>query len=297
MKTEIKIEDYQITKGKGFELKDHANALAKDLYEDKKDYEKELEDYREEIDDLQNMMYAHDKHSLLLVFQAMDAAGKDGTIRHVMSGVNAHGVEVSAFKRPSDLELEHDYLWRTNLALPPRGTVGIFNRSYYEEVLVCKVHPEIVTKYQKLPAGCTEDMEQLWKNRYRAIRDYERYLTDNGTIVMKFFLNVSKDEQKRRFLDRIDRQEKNWKFSDGDIKERGYWDDYMEAYETAIRETATADCPWHVIPADDKKNMRLIVSKLILEKLENMEMAYPELPEKQKALLADCRAKLESEKD
>jgi len=295
MKTKIKIGAYQITKSRGFKLKDHANALPKDLYKDKKDYEKELEDYRKEIDDLQNMMYAHDKHSLLLIFQAMDAAGKDGTIRHVMSGVNAHGVEVNAFKKPSDLELEHDFLWRTTLALPPRGNVGIFNRSYYEEVLVCKVHPEIVTKYQKLPPGCTEDMEQLWENRYRAIRDFEKHLTENGTIVMKFFLNVSKDEQKRRFLDRIDRQEKNWKFSDGDIKERGYWDDYMEAYETAIQETATPDCPWYVIPADDKKNMRLIVSKLILEKLGSMEMAYPELPDEQKALLADCRAQLENE--
>ena len=297
MKTDIKIEDYQITKGKGFELKDHANALAKDLYEGKKDYEKELEDYREEIDDLQNMMYAHDKHSLLLVFQAMDAAGKDGTIRHVMSGVNSHGVEVSAFKRPSDLELEHDYLWRTNLALPPRGTVGIFNRSYYEEVLVCKVHPEIVTKYQKLPAGCTEDMEQLWKNRYRAIRDYERYLTDNGTIVMKFFLNVSKDEQKRRFLDRIDRQEKNWKFSDGDIKERGYWDDYMEAYESLLNETSTENAPWYAIPADNKRYMRLCVAKIVLQTLEALPLRYPEKSAEEIAFFEEHIARLNSETD
>lgn len=291
----IKTEDYQITSGDDFRLKNHANALEEDLYESKKDYGKALEDFREEIDELQNMMYAHDKHRVLLIFQAMDAAGKDGTIRHVMSGVNPHGVEVSAFKKPSSLELEHDFLWRTTKALPPRGTIGIFNRSYYEEVLVCKVHPEIVTKYQKLPAGCTEDMKQLWKDRYRAIRDYERYLSENGTVILKFFLNVSKDEQKRRFLERIDRQEKNWKFSDGDIKERGYWDDYMDAYETAIQETAAPHAPWHVIPADDKKNMRLIVSRLILDKLESMKMAYPELPADQQAMLADCRKQLEDE--
>lgn len=293
--SKINPKDYQITNGDDFKLSNHPHQLKEDLYDGKKDYEKALEDYREEIDDLQNMMYAHDRYSLLLVFQAMDAAGKDGTIRHVMSGVNPHGVEVHAFKQPSAIELDHDYLWRTTLALPPRGKIGIFNRSYYEEVLVCKVHPEIVTQYQRLPKSYTEDMDQLWKDRYRSIRDFEQHLAENGTLIMKFFLNLSKAEQKARFLERIDRPEKNWKFSDGDIKERGYWDDYMEAYQEAIRETATKDAPWYVVPADNKKNMRLIVSQLILDRLEDMKMTYPDLPEEQRAVLAACRQQLEEE--
>ncbi len=295
MKTKIKVSDYHITTGKNFRLKDHSSEVEKDLYEDKESYREALAEYRDEIDEFQNMMYAHDRYSLLLVFQAMDAAGKDGTIRHVMSGVNAHGIEVHSFKQPSSLELDHDFLWRTTLALPPRGKIGIFNRSYYEEALVCRVHPEIVTRHQRLPTEITDDMKALWQERYHSIRNLERHLSANGTLIMKFFLNISKEEQKQRFLDRIDRPEKNWKFSAGDLEERGYWDDYMEAYETAIRETATREAPWYVIPADDKKNMRLIVSRLILDRLESMHMAYPELPEEQRALLASCREQLEKE--
>ncbi len=295
MKSKISIKDFRVTNGKKFDLNDYGTALEEDLYGDKKEYGKALEEFREEIDDLQNMMYAHDRHSLLLIFQAMDAAGKDGTIRHVMSGVNPHGVEVHAFKKPSSLELDHDFLWRTTKRLPPRGTIGIFNRSYYEEVLICKVHPEIVTQYQRLPSEITQDMERLWQDRYRAIRDFEQFLADNGTVVMKFFLNLSKEEQKARFLARIDTPSKNWKFSEGDIKERGFWNDYQKAYEEAIRETSTDECPWYVIPADDKKNMRLIVSRLILDRLEDMKMAYPELGEEERSRLAHCRELLENE--
>ena len=297
MKAKIKSQDYQVTSGEDFRLKDCATRLEKDLYESKGEYRKALSDFREELDELQNVMYAHDRYSLLLVFQAMDAAGKDGTIRHVMSGINAHGVEVHSFKQPSTLEIHHDFLWRTTLALPPRGKVGIFNRSYYEEVLVCKVHPEIVTRHQRLPKECTRDMTELWDQRYRAIRDFERYIFENGTVIMKFFLNVSKGEQKRRFLDRINRPKKNWKFSEADTEERSFWDAYMAAYERAIGETATKDAPWYVIPADDKKNMRLIVSRLILERLKDMKMAYPKLPEDQLAKLGLCRERLEREQE
>jgi PPK2 family polyphosphate:nucleotide phosphotransferase len=223
------------------------------------------------------MMYADDRWSLLLVFQAMDAAGKDGTIRHIMSGVNVHGVAVHAFKRPSEEELDHDFLWRTTKALPQRGRIGIFNRSYYEEVLVVRVHPEILTKGQKLPAELTEDLDKVWKHRYESIRDFEKHLARNGTMVLKFFLNLSRDEQRKRFIDRIDEPDKNWKFSEDDVSGRRYWDDYQRAYEEAINATASPHAPWFVIPADDKHNMRLIVSQIVLERLRSLDMHYPEV--------------------
>ena len=222
------------------------------------------------------MMYAHDKHSLLLVFQAMDAAGKDGTIRHVMSGVNAHGVEVSAFKRPSDLELEHDYLWRTNLALPPRGTVGIFNRSYYEEVLIVRVHPNLL-EAQSIPNVHAED--QTWQDRFDDINAFERHLARNGTKIVKFFLHVSKEEQQSRFLDRINRPDKHWKFADADITERQYFDDYTKAYEEMIAATSTDHAPWYIIPADKKWVSRAAVATILAGTIQQLGLTWPAVSE------------------
>jgi len=263
-----------------------------DLYKHKDDYRELLEEFREEIDDLQRMMYAQDRYSVLLIFQALDAAGKDSTIRHIMSGVNVHGISVHAFKRPSDEELDHDFLWRTTNALPQRGRIGIFNRSYYEEVLVVRVHPKILTDVQKLPRELTKDLDEVWQQRYRSIRNLENHLAVNGTTVLKFFLNVSRDEQRKRFLDRIDEAEKNWKFSEDDIKERGYWDDYMRAYEDAINATAVPDAPWFVIPADDKRNMQLIVSQIVLERLRGLDLRYPVVSNERREELKRYRAML-----
>ncbi len=245
------------------------------LYRDKKDYEKKIRKLRDKIDARQRTMYAHDRYSLLVVFQALDAAGKDGTIRAVFSGVNPHGVEITSFKRPSETELDHNFLWRTTVAMPQRGHIGVFNRSHYEEVLVCKVHPEIITEYQKLPEEATRDLDSLFRDRYDAIRAFERYAADNGTPILKFFLNISRDEQRKRFLARIDEPDKNWKFSEADLKERRFWHDYQRAYEDAINETATHYAPWFAVPADDKRSMRLIVASAVLQALEQMDMAYP----------------------
>jgi PPK2 family polyphosphate:nucleotide phosphotransferase len=263
-----------------------------DVYRDKDDYKDLLEEYREEIDDLQRMMYAQDRYSVLLIFQAMDAAGKDSTIRHIMSGVNVHGISVHAFKRPSDEELDHDFLWRTTKDLPQRGRIGIFNRSYYEEVLVVRVHPQILTEAQKLPRELTVDLDRVWKHRYESIRDFERHLARNGTLVLKFFLNVSRDEQRKRFLARIDEPEKNWKFSEGDVKERGHWDAYMRAYEDAINATATPAAPWFVVPADDKRNMQLIVSQIVLERLAGLDLHYPQVGDARREELKHFREML-----
>lgn len=295
MKVKISTKAFTVETGSDFKLSSCPNALQERLYKDKKGYKKRLLEFQEEIDELQTMMYAQDRFGVLIIFQAMDAAGKDGTIKHVMSGVNPHGVKVYAFKRPSDNELDHDFMWRTTVNFPQRGTIGIFNRSYYEEVLVCKVHPEIVQQYQRLPEDRTKDMATLWKRRYSAIRDLERYAHDNGIVVLKFFLNVSKEEQKRRFLERMDVPEKNWKFEEGDVKERGFWKAYMAAYEECIRETATVENPWYVVPADDKQNMRLIVSKIILERLEALDLHYPEVSKERLDAFTHYREMLESE--
>jgi PPK2 family polyphosphate:nucleotide phosphotransferase len=258
--------------------------------------DRQLAAFRKEINDLQEQMFAQDRYSLLLIFQAMDAAGKDGTIRHVMSGINPHGVEVHSFKRPSEDELDHDYLWRTAKVLPPRGKVGIFNRSYYEEVLVCRVHPEIVRTTQRLPEEATKDMDRLWERRFEEIRNFESMLHANGTRVIKFFLHVSREEQKRRFLARIDTPAKNWKFNGGDIKERALWKDYMRAYGEALEATATKDCPWYIVPADDKGDMRLIVSAAILKEMGRLDLKWPVLPPDKRATLAECRKALLAEK-
>lgn len=248
----------------------------KDVYDDKKEYEEMLAGSIRDLDEMQNMMYAHNRYGLLVIFQALDAAGKDGTIRHVLSGVNPAGIRVETFKRPTSLELEHDYLWRTTRMLPERGTITIFNRSYYEEVLVVKVHPEILTGTQLLPDELKADVGKVMENRYKDIRNFEKYLYRNGIRVVKFFLNISKKEQAERLIERIKDPGKNWKFEEGDVKERNYWDDYQKAFEDCINATATKKCPWYVIPADDKKNMRLIVGKIIGEEMKKLDMHYPE---------------------
>jgi len=246
----------------------------------------------EQLATYQDVLYAQNIYALLLIFQAMDAAGKDSTIKHVMSGINPQGCQVFSFKQPSTEELDHDYLWRSFKALPERGRIGIFNRSYYEEVLIVRVHPELLES-QQLPAQARG--KHIWKQRFEEINNFEKYLVHNGILVLKFFLNVSKDEQKQRFLDRINRPEKNWKFSVSDARERAYWDDYMKAYEAAITHTSTDWAPWHIIPADHKWFTRLAVAHFIDEKLRSLNLAYPEVEPDHLDRLQEAKALLESE--
>lgn len=260
---------------KPFKLK-KAPTKVDDLYEDDDHYEALLRQQAAEIDKWQERMFAHNRFGLVAVFQALDAAGKDGTIQHVFTGTNPAGVRVYSFKRPTDQELDHDFLWRSWRELPERGTIGIFNRSYYEEVLVTKVHPEILTESQRLPEKITEDLDKLFKHRFEAIRDMETFLYRNGFPTVKFYLHVSKKEQGERLIARIEDAEKNWKFEEGDVKERDFWNDYQDAYETCISETATDKAPWYVIPADDKKNMRLLVGRVIIDELKKLPIAEPE---------------------
>ncbi|MBA4851630.1 polyphosphate kinase 2 family protein [Emticicia sp. BO119] len=274
----IDIDDFVFDGSGKFSISDTKTKI-KDFYEDKEDYETSLSDLNNQMDELQSMMYAHNRYGLLVIFQAMDAAGKDGTLKAVFSGVNPQGLSVYSFKRPTEIELEHDFLWRTILQLPHRGNITVFNRSYYEEVLVVKVHPEIITQTQRLPMELADDMDKLWKNRYEDITNLETYLHRNGIRVVKFFLNVSKEEQAERLIERIQDPTKNWKFDEQDVKERGFWNDYQQAYEDLINATSTHKCPWYVIPADDKKNMRLIVAKTIVRELKKLNMSYPESTE------------------
>lgn len=246
-----------------------------DLYEDNTHYEALLRQQAAEIDKWQERMYSHNRYGLVVVFQALDAAGKDGTIQHVFTGTNPAGVRVYSFKRPTEQELDHDFLWRSWRELPERGTIGIFNRSYYEEVLVTKVHPEILTDSQRLPEKATDDLDKLFKQRFDIIRDMEKYLYQNGFLTIKFYLHVSKKEQADRLIARIEDPDKNWKFEEGDVKEREFWDEYQDAYETCINETATKNAPWYVIPADDKKNMRLLVGRVIIDELKKLPIAEP----------------------
>lgn len=246
----------------------------------------------ERLAELQDVLYAHNRYALLLIFQAMDAAGKDSVIKHVMSGVNPQGCQVFSFKAPSQEELDHDFLWRTTKALPERGRIGIFNRSYYEEVLVVRVHPEILNG-QNIPDE--ERNEKIWRHRFEDINSFERYLTRNGTVILKFFLNVSKKEQKERFLERIERPEKNWKFSFGDVKERARWDDYMHAYEEMLHHTSTAWAPWYVIPADRKWFTRAAVADIIVDKLKSLNLKYPDVSEEHKQELLKAKEMLEGE--
>ena len=258
----------------------------------KKDAKKRLQKVVEEIGEAQRMLWAEDQQSVLLVFQAMDAAGKDGTIRAVLTGVNPAGCEVYSFKQPSSLELDHDFLWRNQLRAPERGRLGVFNRSYYEEVLVVRVHPGILDN-QRLPGKV--DLDTIWKERFESICDYEKHLARNGTVILKFWLNVSKEEQRQRFLSRLDEPEKNWKFSSSDLKERGYWDAYMTAYEEALSATSRPWAPWYAIPADDKPNMRVVVAETVRDALRGLKLSYPEVDEKERARFDEMRALLENE--
>lgn len=284
------VKPYRVKDGKEFRLKDYDPAQTGGV--DSKDEAKQLlEDGVARLAELQDMLYAQDSWALLLIFQAMDAAGKDGAVKHVMSGVNPQGCQVFSFKAPSAEELDHDYLWRTTKCLPERGRIGIFNRSYYEEVLVVRVHPDLL-KAQHIPQSLVT--KDVWKERFEDIRSFERYLSRNGIVILKFFLNLSKKEQKKRFLARLDQPEKNWKFSAADIHERSFWDDYMDAYEDMIRHTATDHAPWHVIPADNKWFTRIAVAAAIVDKLEELDLAYPAVSDAKKKELADACKLLES---
>jgi PPK2 family polyphosphate:nucleotide phosphotransferase len=285
---------YRIAKGKKFRLKDIDPGDTHGLGSEQKPRAREmLVKGVQWLAEEQDKFYADDRHSMLLVFQAMDAAGKDGTIRHVMSGVNPQGCQVFSFKQPSLEELDHDYMWRYQRCLPERGRIGIFNRSYYEEVLVVRVHEELLER-QKVPASLVT--HDLWKERLEDIAAFERYLSRQGTVILKFFLHVSRGEQKRRFLERLDMPEKNWKFSSADVTERGYWDDYMAAYEDAIRRTASKEAPWHVIPADNKWFTRLAVAAVIVEAFWKLKLEYPRVDEAKRKELALAREALASEK-
>ncbi|HEY5237061.1 MAG TPA: ADP-polyphosphate phosphotransferase [Rhizomicrobium sp.] len=279
----IHTKDFLVSEGDDVNLKKWPTK-ADPVYKSKHQYKKLLEDHVAQLSEQQQLLYADNRHAVLLIFQAMDAAGKDGAIRHVMSGVNPQGCQVFSFKHPSAAELGHDFLWRTTRDLPGRGKIGIFNRSYYEEVLIVRVHPEIF-RSEGLPDAHSD--KKVWHDRYRSIVDLEKHLHANGTHIVKFFLHLSKDEQRKRFLARIDDPAKNWKFSSNDITERGFWDDYRKAYEDCLSATSTKHSPWYVVPADDKENARLIVSQIVLDTLEDLKMAYPKTtPARRKELLA-----------
>jgi PPK2 family polyphosphate:nucleotide phosphotransferase len=258
--------------------------LTDPLYESKNHYQELLDAQIAELSELQTLLYADNRYSVLIVLQAMDAAGKDGAIKHVMSGVNPQGCQVFSFKHPSATELDHDFLWRTARCLPERGQIGIFNRSYYEEVLIVRVHDEIL-QAQNLPDTVLKQKD-FWERRYQSIVNFEKHLANNGTLVLKFFLHLSKDEQKNRFLERIDNPDKNWKITRADVEERKYWPQYMKAYEACIGATSTKDAPWHIVPADDKKNARLIIADTILQGLKSLDVHYPTLD---KARLAELK--------
>jgi len=278
----IHTEDFRVPEGEDVDLGKWPTDVGP-LYKSKKHYKERLDDHIAQLSALQQLHYASGRYAVLLIFQALDAAGKDGAIRHVMSGVNPQGCQVFSFKQPSATELLHDFLWRTSRDLPERGRIGIFNRSYYEEVLIARVHPEVL-KGERLPDSLLVETP-VWQDRYRSIVDQERHLHCNGTRIIKFFLHLSKDEQRRRFLERIDEPEKNWKFSLSDVRERNFWDQYMTAFEECLSATSTRDVPWYVVPADDKDNARLIVSRIVVDTLEALNMHYPETtPERHREL-------------
>jgi PPK2 family polyphosphate:nucleotide phosphotransferase len=262
------------------------------VYKSKDQYKRLLEAHVEQLSAQQRLLYASNRHAVLLIFQAMDAAGKDGAIKHVMSGVNPQGCQVFSFKHPSAAELEHDFLWRSTRDLPERGRIGIFNRSYYEEVLIVRVHPELLHS-EGIPDAPRND-KKIWVSRYRSIADMEQHLHANGTRIVKFFLHLSNEEQRKRFLARIDEPDKNWKFSLADVEERKYWKDYMRAFEECLGATSTKDSPWYVVPADDKENARLIISQIVLDTLEGLRMAYPKTDEKRRDELQVIRTRLAS---
>jgi PPK2 family polyphosphate:nucleotide phosphotransferase len=283
-------DDFRVKDGKNVNLKKWPTDI-KSYYESKKQFKEALQERVNELSELQNLLYAANRFAVLLIFQAMDAAGKDGAIKHVMSGINPQGCQVYSFKHPSLEELDHDFLWLTTRYLPERGRIGIFNRSYYEEVLIVRVHKELL-RAENLPQEILDD-KNIWDERYRSIRDLEAHLHRNGTRIVKFFLHVSKEEQRERFLSRIDEPEKNWKFNRGDIEEREYWSDYMAAYEACLEGTSTRHSPWFIVPADDKQNTRLIISEIILHTLRKLKMKYPVLDEKRRNELRSLRKLLE----
>ena len=269
----IDAKDFCVKEGRTVQLKKWPTRVAA-YYSSQKDYKKLLADDVGKLSDLQQKHYASNRYALLLIFQAMDGAGKDGIIRHIMSGVNPQGCQVYSFKHPSATELDHDFLWRTTLCLPERGMIGVFNRSYYEEVLIVRVHPEIL-RNQSVPDGQLNG-EGIWKRRYQSILDHEKHLHRNGTRIIKFFLHISKEEQRKRFLERIDDADKNWKFNEADLKEREFWKDYMNAYEQCISATTTDESPWYIVPGDDKENARLIASQIVLSTLRKLDPEFPE---------------------
>lgn len=288
----IKSEDFQVKEGEKVNLKKWPT-LVKPAYKSKSGYKKLLAEQVEELSKFQQLHYASNRHAVLLIFQAMDAAGKDGAIKHVMSGINPQGCQVFSFQHPSAEELDHDFLWRTTQALPERGRIGIFNRSYYEEVLIVRVHPEIL-QAQRLPEDL-HDEETVWQERYRSIVGLEKHLYNNGTRIIKFFLHLSQEEQRKRFLDRIDEPEKNWKFSLADIEERKFWPQYMQAYEACLTATSSDIAPWYVVPADDKENARLIISRIVLDTFKAFKMSYPKTDAKRQQELLLLRKQLMKE--
>jgi PPK2 family polyphosphate:nucleotide phosphotransferase len=289
----IEISEFRVEDGQNIELTKFPTLISP-FYKNKDDYKVKREKYFDKLSDLQELFYAYNKYALLLIFQGMDAAGKDGIIRHVMSGINPAGCQVFSFKQPSTEDLDHDFIWRVYKCMPERGRIGIFNRSYYEDVLIVKVHPDILNSSQ-IPPELIEN-ENFWHNRYRSICDIERHLFRNGTRILKFFLHLSKEEQKKRFLARIDEPDKNWKFSASDVKERKYWEDYTSAYQECITNTSSKKAPWYIIPADDKENARLIISQVIIDTLSELKMNYPVTDEKRKHELHAIREELINEK-
>jgi PPK2 family polyphosphate:nucleotide phosphotransferase len=285
----IRSRDFAVPAGKKLRLSGEPTSVDP-YFKSRKDYQDILDRHIKSLSALQSLLYADDRYAVLLIFQAMDAAGKDGAIKHVMSGVNPQGCQVFSFKHPSAEDLEHDFLWRTTVCLPERGRIGIFNRSYYEEVLIVRVHPEIL-RAQKLPRESVNG--DIWSGRFRSIVELEKHLDRNGTRIVKFFLHISKEEQRKRFLERIDQPEKNWKFSQSDLSERELWKDYMEAYEECIRATSTAHAPWYIVPADDKRNARLIISQIVLDTLESLQLKYPKADKNRIKELRSLRQQLE----
>jgi len=286
MTKKIESKRYHVTEQSRVKLADWPTTV-KPFFKSKDEYKELLQEHTERLSELQNRLYAQNRYALLLIFQAMDAAGKDSAIKHVMSGVNPQGCQVYSFKHPSAEELAHDFLWRTTRDLPERGRIGIFNRSYYEEVLIVRVHPEIL-RSEMLPDDALHE-DNLWKDRYRSIVNMENHLHRNGTRIVKFFLHVSKEEQRKRFLKRIDRPEKNWKFSQADMEERKLWKEYMRAYEACLAATSTRASPWYVVPADDKANAGLIISQIILDTLEDLKLTYPKVDAEQRKRLQAIR--------
>jgi len=288
----MKTSDYIVKPRAKVDLK-RWPTIVKPRYSSKEDYRRILAEHVTKLGKRQNVLYADDRYALLVIFQAMDAAGKDGAIKHVMSGLNPQGCQVFSFKHPSPTDLDHDFLWRTTACLPERGRIGIFNRSYYEEVLIVRVHPELLAG-ERIP-DLPKKAGKLWESRYRSIADLERHLHANGTRIVKFFLHVSKGEQRKRFLERIDDPEKNWKFAAADIEERKFWKEYMKAYEECLSATSTPDAPWYVVPADDKENARLIISEVLLETLGRLDLHYPEVSAEKKRELKKAREALRGE--